>query len=224
MNLNANGDSKNDYSTAFPVAIARGAAFDVDLEYHIGQAIGDEMLASGNTMLLAPTVNILRHPAWGRAQETYGEDRVPARPPRQRVRRPACSSTSPPAPSTTPPTTSRTAARAANAMMDEQTLREIYARHFEMMIQDGGVVRRSWPSTTSGQTARQRSTQNTHLLTDILRTDFGFQGFVLVRLVGDAERQQRSRTRRRARCSRPRSRRSTPASIWSCPGDTTTRR
>ena len=52
----------------------RGAAFDVDLEYKVGQAIGDEMLASGNTMMLAPTVNTLRHPAWGRSQETYGED------------------------------------------------------------------------------------------------------------------------------------------------------
>ena len=74
VNLSANGDGKGDFSTAFPVAIARGAAFDDELENKIGQAIGDEMLASGNTMMLAPTVNILRHPAWGRAQETYGED------------------------------------------------------------------------------------------------------------------------------------------------------
>ena len=74
VNLNAVGDGKSDFSTAFPVAIARGAAFDVDLEFKVGQAIGDEMLASGNTMMLAPTVNILRHPAWGRSQETYGED------------------------------------------------------------------------------------------------------------------------------------------------------
>src|SRR4051794_15664120 len=62
VNLNANGDGKNDFATAFPVAIARGAAFDVELENKVGQAIGDEMLASGNTMMLAPTVNILRHP------------------------------------------------------------------------------------------------------------------------------------------------------------------
>ena len=67
-------DGKAGYSTAFPVTIARGAAFDMDLEFRIGAAIGDETLASGNTMMLAPTVNILRHPAWGRAQETYGED------------------------------------------------------------------------------------------------------------------------------------------------------
>ena len=74
VNLAANFDNKHDYSTSFPVAMARGAAFDDDLEYYIGRAIGDETLASGNTMMLAPTINILRHPAWGRAQETYGED------------------------------------------------------------------------------------------------------------------------------------------------------
>ncbi len=74
VNLNATSDGQGDFATAFPVAMARGAAFDPDLEFEIGESIGDEMLASGNTMVLAPTVNILRHPAWGRAQETYGED------------------------------------------------------------------------------------------------------------------------------------------------------
>ena len=62
VNLNATSDGKKDYATAFPVAIGRGASFDVDLEYKVGVAIGDEMLAAGKTMLLAPTVNILRHP------------------------------------------------------------------------------------------------------------------------------------------------------------------
>ena len=65
---------KDGYSTVFPVTMARGASFDLDLELRIGDAIGDETLASGNTLMLAPAVNILRHPAWGRAQETYGED------------------------------------------------------------------------------------------------------------------------------------------------------
>ena len=147
VNLTANSDGKHDYSTAFPVAIARGAAFDDDLEYHIGQAIGDEMLASGNTMMLAPTVNILRHPAWGRAQETYGEDLfLLGRLGSAFVR--ACSSTSPPAPSTTPPTTSRTAARRANAMMR----RADAARDLRAPLRDGRPgrrrLRRSWPRTT----------------------------------------------------------------------------
>ena len=62
------------YSTAFPVAAARASTWDLDLENQVGQDIGDELLASGNTMVFAPVVNILRHPAWGRSQETYGED------------------------------------------------------------------------------------------------------------------------------------------------------
>src|SRR5439155_109857 len=39
-------------------------------------AIGAETRAKGGSMILAPVVNILRHPRWGRAQETYGEDTV----------------------------------------------------------------------------------------------------------------------------------------------------
>ena len=68
------GGAKVGYSTAFPVSMARGAAFDLDLEYAIGEAIGDEMQAAKETLLLAPCMNLLRHPLWGRAQETYGED------------------------------------------------------------------------------------------------------------------------------------------------------
>ena len=68
-----NGSSVG-YATAFPVSMARGATFDLDLEYAIGEAIGDEMQAAGQTLALAPLVNLLRHPLWGRAQESYGED------------------------------------------------------------------------------------------------------------------------------------------------------
>src|SRR5438270_5281259 len=62
------------FSTVFPVSMARGASFDLDLEYAVGEAIGDEMQAAKETLLLAPCMNLLRHPLWGRAQETYGED------------------------------------------------------------------------------------------------------------------------------------------------------
>jgi beta-glucosidase len=54
--------------------MARGATFDPDLEERIGAAIGRELSASGATYTGAVCMNLLRHPAWGRAQETYGED------------------------------------------------------------------------------------------------------------------------------------------------------
>lgn len=166
---------KNGYSTAFPVPIARGAAFDMDLEYQIGKAVGDETLASGNTLILAPTTNILRHPAWGRAQETYGEDPyllgrlgtafvagaqeyVPAC-----VKHYAANNI-------------ENGRGSANAMMDEQTLREIYARHYEMIIRDGGVA---CVMAAYNQVNGSYSTQSKHLLNDLLRGDFGFAGFVM---------------------------------------------
>ena len=61
-------------ATAFPVSMARGATFDPELEERIGDAIGAELRASGATYTGAVCMNLLRHPAWGRAQETYGED------------------------------------------------------------------------------------------------------------------------------------------------------
>ena len=61
-------------STCFPVTMARGASWDRDLERRIGEVMGIETRAQGCTLSGAVCVNLLRHPGWGRAQETYGED------------------------------------------------------------------------------------------------------------------------------------------------------
>jgi beta-glucosidase len=62
--------------TAFPVASMRGATWNVELEREVGAAIARELRSVGADVLLAPTINVLRHPRWGRAQESYGEDAV----------------------------------------------------------------------------------------------------------------------------------------------------
>jgi beta-glucosidase len=169
------------YSTVFPVASGRGATFDLDLENQIGAAMGDELIAAGRTMLLAPTVNILRHPAWGRSEETYGEDSFllgrlgSAFVQGVQTYAPAC--------------VKHYAAnnieqnRATDvAQMDEQTLQETYARHFGMIVRDGGVscVMAAYNLIQAPQSGNALNcTQNKHLLTDILRTELGFQGMIL---------------------------------------------
>jgi beta-glucosidase len=163
------------FATSFPVSMARGAAFDLDLEYAVGEAIGDEMQAARQTLLLAPCMNILRHPFWGRAQETYGEDSF-------HIGRFASAMTI--------GVQQHIAANAKhfmaydievgretnNAQLDEQTLRETYGRHFRMVVQDGGVAS---VMASYNKVNGLKSTQNQHTLTDILRGDFGFKGFVL---------------------------------------------
>ncbi len=170
----------NDFATAFPVESARAASWDPDLEFQLGEAMGDEMMATKNTMLLAPCMNIIRHPYWGRTQETYSEDMYHvgrmasalAAGIQQHVL--ACAK--------------HFAANNVennranqNAQMDEQTLREVYGRHFEMVVQDGGIgcIMASYNSING-----TKSTQNKHLLTDILRGPvaqggFGFRGLTL---------------------------------------------
>jgi beta-glucosidase len=59
-------------ATTFPTANARGATWDPHLEERIGEAMGREARAHGANMIGGPCINLLRHPAWGRAQEAYG--------------------------------------------------------------------------------------------------------------------------------------------------------
>ena len=63
-------------ATTFPVPIARGASWNPQLEEQIGVAMAREARSFGANWLAAVCVNLLRHPGWGRAQETYGEDPV----------------------------------------------------------------------------------------------------------------------------------------------------
>jgi len=176
VNLAAQLPSGQDgYATAFPVPAARAATFDMDLEYRIGQAMGDEALASGNTMLLAPAVNMLRHPAWGRSQEVYGEEPFVA----GRIGTAFVAGVQQYVPTCVKHYAANNIENgrsSANAEMDEQTLREMYARHFRMIVRDGGVacVMASY-NLVNGT----KATQSKHLLTEILRDDMGFQGLVL---------------------------------------------
>lgn len=60
--------------TAFPNAQVLAATWDPVLAMRFGEALGAEASGQGINVLLAPTVNVLRTPLWGRAAETFGED------------------------------------------------------------------------------------------------------------------------------------------------------
>ncbi len=61
-------------STALPSASTRGAARDPALEERVGEAIGAEARAQGATAVGSACINLIRHPAWGREQESLGSD------------------------------------------------------------------------------------------------------------------------------------------------------
>jgi len=161
-------------STCFPVSMARGASFDIELEGRIGDAIGREIRAQGGNLFGGVCINLLRHPAWGRAQETYGEDpfhlgemgaaltrgvqhhNVVATP-----KHFACNSM-------------ENARFKVDVKIDEASLREVYLPHFKKCIDAGaGAVMSAYNQVNGAY-----SGHNGPLLTQILKGDWEFDGFV----------------------------------------------
>jgi len=162
-------------ATAFPVAIARGASWNPDLERRVGEAIGSELRASGGNVLLGPAINNLRHPSWGRSQETYGEDvhllsrmGVAAV---QGIQQYVLANPKHFAANSIEDTRFE-----VDVTIDERTLREIYLAHFRAAVHEGGAASiMSAYNSVNGQFCGENET----LLRRILKEEWGFDGFVL---------------------------------------------
>jgi beta-xylosidase len=61
-------------ATAYPVPLAWGASFDAGLVEEMARAIGRDLRAAGVHQGLAPVLDVVRDPRWGRVEETVGED------------------------------------------------------------------------------------------------------------------------------------------------------
>jgi len=161
-------------ATCFPVPMARGAAFDLELEEAIGDAIGKELRASGANYFGGVCVNLLRHPAWGRAQETYGEDphhvgefgaaltRGVQRHAMACVKHFALNSM-------------ENARFTVDVTCDDRALHEVYLPHFRRIVDEGVASVMSSYNSVNGEWAGQ----NHALLTKILRDEWNFDGFVI---------------------------------------------
>lgn len=173
-------DDGNNFSTAFPTESLRAATWNVELERRIGAAIGDETAAAKNNALVGPSADLLRHPYWGRAQESYGEDPY-------LVGRMATAYTAG-AQEYVMACAMHFAGYGVekqraihNAVLSEQALREIYTRPFEMVVRDGGV---GCVLAAYNLVNGVKMTQNLHLLREVLKGPvdaggMGFQGLVI---------------------------------------------
>jgi len=161
-------------ATTFPVSMARGATWDPDLEERIGDAIGREARALGANFFGGVCINLLRHPAWGRAQETYGEDthhlgvlgaalaRGVQRHVMACVKHYALNSM-------------ENARFTVDVSIDPRSLHEVYLPHFKRVVQEGVASVMSAYNSVNGEWAGQ----NHALLTGILKEQWGFEGFVM---------------------------------------------
>jgi beta-glucosidase len=161
-------------ATAFPVSMGRGATWDVELEERIGDAIGRELRAVGADLYGGVCVNVLRHPAWGRAQETYGEDpfhvgelgaaltRGVQRHTMACVKHFACNSM-------------ENARFKVDVAVDDEALHDVFLPHFRRIVDEGVASVMSAYNSVNGEWCGQSPS----LLTGVLRDEWGFDGFVI---------------------------------------------
>ena len=161
-------------ATTFPVSMARGATWDVDLEERVGDVIGREVRELGGNLFAGVCINLLRHPAWGRAQETYGEDphhlgEMGAALVRG-VQRHALACAKHFALNSM-----ENARFKVNVDVDERALHEVYLAHFKRVVDEGVASIMSAYNRCNGEWCGQNRT----LLTEILKRKWNFRGFVM---------------------------------------------
>jgi beta-glucosidase len=158
-------------STAFPVPMARGATWDIVLEERVGLAIGCEVRAQGANFFGGICINLPRHPAWGRSQETYGEDPVLlgelGAAAVRGIQRNAMAAAKHFALNSM-----ENARFSVDVTADESALHEVFLAHFRRVVEEGVSGIMSSYNSVNGEWAGQ----NEDLLEQVLRNEWGFVG------------------------------------------------
>jgi beta-glucosidase len=194
-NESLHGVARAGRATVFPQAIALAATWDQELMFRVATAISDEARAKFHEFVRrgkrniyqgltfwTPNINLFRDPRWGRGMETYGED--PYLTGRMAVAFIQAMQGDDPKYLKTVATAKHWAVHSGpeparhgfDARVSEQDLRESYLPHFEMAVREGGALS---VMCAYNSFAGQPACANTRLLEEILRKEWGFQGYVV---------------------------------------------
>jgi beta-glucosidase len=162
-------------STCFPVSMQRGASFDVELEERVGEAIGREVRAQGGNYFGGVCVNLLRHPAGGRAQETFGEDPFHVGQMGAALVRGVQTHNVIACVKHYALNNQENTRFKVDVTCDERTLREVYLPHFRDCLDAGaGSVMGAYNKFRG-----EHLCQNEYLLKTVLKGEWAFYGFVI---------------------------------------------
>jgi beta-glucosidase len=179
-------------ATGMPSSMTVASSFDPGVAFRHAAVVGDEARKKGNDVVYAPAVNMMRTPLNGRTFEYFGEDPflaarmavgwtkgvqsegVIANVKHFAVNNQEGVGVRPPG---SPLGVAATGSRlTVDARLDERTLREIYLPQFEAAVTEGGAgsVMCAYPRVNGAFAC-----ENQHLLDDVLKGDWDFDGFVL---------------------------------------------
>jgi beta-glucosidase len=170
------GLNPSEKATCFPTAATAACSWDVALGEEIGNALGEEAAAQGVNVVLGPGLNMKRNPLCGRNFEYFSEDPFLAGKLAAAYIRGIQKNGIGACPKHFAVNNQETRRMASDSIVDERTLREIYLTGFEIAVKEG---RPKTIMTSYNQINGEYANENKHLLQEILRADWGYQGMAV---------------------------------------------
>ena len=163
-------------ATCFPTAGTVANSWDPALAEEMGEALGQEAHDLDVNVLLGPGMNIKRNPLCGRNFEYYSEDPIVAGRMASGLIRGIQSNGVSACPKHFAVNSQELRRQASNSVVDERTMREIYLTAFEIAVREAAPMT---IMTSYNEINGVYAHENKHLLQDILRDEWGFDGMVV---------------------------------------------
>ncbi len=169
-------------ATCFPTAATMANSWDTELGEELGRTLGEEAAANDVHVVLGPGLNMKRSPLCGRNFEYFSEDPYLAGKMGAAYIRGIQSAGAAACPKHFAVNSQELRRMSMDSVVDERTLREIYLTAFEIAVTEGKAKA---IMSSYNQVNGTYANENAHLLTEILRQEWGFDGFVVTDWGGD---------------------------------------